>query len=120
MQRGAKAVDEYIAGAPAAVRSKLRQVRASIRDAAPDAVESISYGMPCYSYKGRLAWFGYHRDHIGLYLRPPVVEEHKKDLAGYVTTKSAVHLPLGSSVPVGLVKTLGRARARINESEFLR
>jgi uncharacterized protein YdhG (YjbR/CyaY superfamily) len=64
---------------------------------------------------GRLAWFGLFTSHIGLYLRPPVVEKHKDELAGYVTTKSAVHLPLDREIPVALVKKLVRARVKMND-----
>jgi uncharacterized protein YdhG (YjbR/CyaY superfamily) len=112
-----KDVESYIEGAPREIRGKLRDVRAAIREVAPLARESISYGMPYYSYKGRLAWFGLHRGHIGLYLRPPVVEEHREDLRGYVTTKSAVHLPLDKRIPVSLVRKLVRARVLMNEAE---
>lgn len=112
-----KTVDAYISAAPEEVQAKLMQVRAAIMEAAPGSKESISYLMPYYSYKGRLAWFGLHRDHIGLYLRPPVVEQHKEELKGYVTTKSAVHIPLDKKVPVALVKRLVRARLKVNERE---
>jgi uncharacterized protein YdhG (YjbR/CyaY superfamily) len=98
------------------VQGKLKEVRAAIREAAPTAVESISYKMAYYSYKGRLAWFGLHTAHIGLYLRPPVVEEHKKELAGYVTTKSAVHFPLDERIPVPLIKKLVKARMKKNDA----
>jgi len=110
-------VDEYIAAAPKEVQAKLIEVRAAIREAAPAANESISYKMPYYSYKGRMAWFGLHTTHIGLYLRPPVVEEHKKELAGYETTKSAVHLPLDKKIPIQLVKKLVKARMKKNDEE---
>jgi len=112
-----KNVDDYISAAPIEVRDKLEQVRAAIREVAPTAAESISYQMPYYNYKGRLAWFGLQKRHIGLYLRPPVMEEHKKELAGYVTTKSAVHLSLDKKIPVALVKKLVRARMKKNEAE---
>lgn len=117
MKNESKAVDAYISAAPKEVQEKLRVVRTAIMQVAPDAKESISYGIPFYSYKGRLAWFGLHKEHIGLYLRPPVVEEHKRELEGYVTTKSAVHLPLERKIPVKLVKRLVRARLEINERE---
>jgi uncharacterized protein YdhG (YjbR/CyaY superfamily) len=99
------------------VRAKLEEVRAAIREAAPAAVESISYQMPYYNYRGRLAWFGFQKRHVGLYLRPPTIEEHRKELAGYVTTKSAVHLPLDKETPVSLVKKLVKARMKENEAE---
>jgi uncharacterized protein YdhG (YjbR/CyaY superfamily) len=117
MSKGSRAVDAYIAAAPREVREKLETVRSVIRDVAPQARESISYRIPYYSHKGPLAWFGLQKKHIGLYLRPPVIEEHKKELAGYVTTKSAVHLPLDEQIPVPLVRKLVRARMRINEAE---
>ncbi|TLX99039.1 MAG: DUF1801 domain-containing protein, partial [Thaumarchaeota archaeon] len=59
-----KSVDEYIAAARKEVQPKLREIRTAIREVAPDALESISYGMPFYSYKGeqgfkgRLCYFG--------------------------------------------------------------
>jgi uncharacterized protein YdhG (YjbR/CyaY superfamily) len=110
-------VDAYIRAAPKEIQGKLREVRGAIREAAPLAHESISYGMAYYAYHGRLAWFGIHTGHIGLYLRPPIVEEYRKDLKGYVTTKSAVHLPLDRKIPVRLIKKMVRARIKMNESE---
>jgi len=110
-------VDRYISAAPKAAQRKLREVRAAIREAAPTAKESISYRIPFYDYKGRLVYFGLFRGHIGLYIRPPVIEQHKKDLAGYVTTMSAVHLPLDEEIPSGLIKKLVRARMKINDAE---
>jgi uncharacterized protein YdhG (YjbR/CyaY superfamily) len=114
-----KNVDAYIDSAPKEVQNKLREIRTSIKETAPDARESISYGMPYYDYKGRLAWFGLQKTHVGLYLRPPVIANHKRELQGYVTTKSAIHLPLDRKIPVGLIKKLVRARMKINEDEEL-
>ena len=111
-----QSVDAYISAAPKEVRDKLREVRAAIKAAAPTAAESISYKMPYYNYKGRLAWFGLHRTHIGLYVRPPVIEEHKKELTNYTTTKSAVHLPLDEPIPVPLIKKLVKARIKKNDA----
>lgn len=116
VNKAPKNVDDYISAAPRSAQGKLREVRAAIREAAPDSAESISYGMAYYGYKGRLAWFGLHKEHIGIYLRPPVIAEHKKELAGFVTTKSAVHLPLNRRIPVALVKRLVKARMRKNEA----
>jgi uncharacterized protein YdhG (YjbR/CyaY superfamily) len=117
LKRQPKDVDEYIATAPKEVQDKLKEIRAAIRETAPKAVESISYRMPYYYYKGRLAWFGLAKAHIGLYLRPPVVEEHKKELANYKTTKSALHFPLDKKIPVPLVKKLIKARMKKNDDE---
>jgi uncharacterized protein YdhG (YjbR/CyaY superfamily) len=110
-------VGAYIAAAPKEVQARLRQFRAIIREVAPTAVESISYQMPFYDYKGRLAWFGLAKAHIGFYLRPPVIEEHRKELADFATTKSAVHFPLDEKIPVSLVRRLVKARMKKNEAE---
>jgi uncharacterized protein YdhG (YjbR/CyaY superfamily) len=58
-----KDVGAYIAAAPKAVRDKLKKLRAIIIEAAPAAAERISYGMPYYSYKGRLAYFSLSKAH---------------------------------------------------------
>ncbi len=120
MKKNHRSVDDYISAAPKEAQDKLREIRAAIVEAAPTARESISYRMPYYSYKGRLAWFGLFANHVGLYLRPPLIEEHKKDLKGYVTTKSAVHLPLDREMPIVLIKKLVRARMKMNEDAATR
>lgn len=117
LKKQPKDVDEYIATAPKEVQDKLKEIRAAIRETAPQVVESISYRMPYYYYNGRLAWFGLTKAHIGLYLRPPVIEEHKRELANYKTTKSAVHFPLDKKIPVPLVKKLIKARMKKNDDE---
>ena len=117
MKNGSKNVDAYIARAPKEVQGKLRVVRSAIRKTAPTATESISYGIPCYDYKGRLAWFGLMKTHIGLYLRPPVTAEHKEELAGYEFTKSAVRFPLDKRIPASLITKSVRARIEKNETE---
>ncbi|MDD1770756.1 MAG: DUF1801 domain-containing protein [Methanomassiliicoccales archaeon] len=117
MKKDPTSVDEHISAAPKEVQDKLREVRAAIMEAAPTARESISYRMPYYSYKGRLAWFGLFTKRIGLYLRPPLIEKHKQDLRGYITTKSAVHLPLDREMPIALIKKLVKARVKMNEDE---
>ncbi len=116
MAKTPKNVDEYIAKAPKAVQFHLQEIRRAIRQLAPDAKESISYNMPYYSYQGRLVWFASMKGYIGLYLRPPVIAEHERDLIAYTTTKSAVHFPLGKKLPLPLIKKLVRARMRKNEA----
>ena len=113
-------VDEYISDAPRELQKRLRTVRRAIREAAPEASEGFGYGIPYYSYKGRLAWFGLFKTHIGLYLRPPTILEHKEELAGYSTTKSCVRFPVDREPPVALIKMLVRARLRSNAREATR
>lgn len=114
----AKDVDAYIANAPLEVQDKLKELRAAIKEAAPSASERISYGMPYYEYKGRLAYFGLAKAHIGLYIPPPVIEEHQSELSDYVTAKGTVRIPLDKDLPVELIKKLVKARMRKNETCF--
>jgi len=117
-----KSVDEYIAAARKEVQPKLREIRTAIKEVAPDAVESISYGMPFYSYrgeqgfKGRLCYFGLLKTGIGLYLRPLVIAEHMDELTEYQTTKSALQFPLDKPIPVGLIKKLVRDGMKMHEA----
>ncbi len=120
-----KSVNEYIAAAPKEVQPKLREVRAAIREVALDAVESISYMMPFYSfkgqsgYKGRLFYFAFFRAHIGLFLLPPIIEEHMEELAEYQTTRSSLHLPLNKPIPTSLIKKLMRDGMKKHEAREL-
>ena len=114
---GSAEVDDYIASSPAAVRAKLRSIRAAIRSAAPGADEVVSYRMPGftypgYSYRGMFVWFAAQRQHIGLYLRPPTIADHRRELSAYSTTKSAIPLPIDEDVPVALIRRLVRASVR--------
>jgi uncharacterized protein YdhG (YjbR/CyaY superfamily) len=117
MKNTSKSVDAYIASAPKSIQSKLKEVRIAIKEATPGALESISYRMPYYNYKGRLAWFGIHKSYVGFYIRPPVIEEYKNELANYKTTKSAIHFPIDQKIPVLLIKKLVKARMKKNDSE---
>jgi uncharacterized protein YdhG (YjbR/CyaY superfamily) len=115
MEKALKDVDAYIAGAPKEVRGKLKELRALIRKAAPDAEERISYGMPYYGYQGRLAYFGLFKNHIGLYVPTPVIEEHKSELKDYGTAKATVRFPIDKPLPLALIKKLVKARMKKNE-----
>lgn len=112
-----KNVDGYIAAAPKEVQSKLKELRTAIREAAPDAEEHISYGMPYYAYKGRLAYFAAFKNHIGLYMPTPVIQEHKSELKGYETASATVRLPLDKKLPISLIKKLVKARMKKNEEK---
>ena len=117
-----KDVDAYIAEAPKELQDRLKQIRKAIREAAPDAIESISYQMPYYTKKENLpwnkrsiVWFGLQRRHIGLYLPPPIIEKHKRELTSHKTTKSAIHFPLDKELPIVLIKKLVKARMKKND-----
>jgi uncharacterized protein YdhG (YjbR/CyaY superfamily) len=113
----AKDIDEYISSSPKDKQRKLREVRAAIREVAPAAKESIYYQIPHFDYKGPLVWFGLQSHHIGLYVRPHILAKHKEDLAGYKTTKSAVHLEFDEAIPVPLIQKLVKAAVKSNKAD---
>ena len=112
-----KDVDAYIAKAPKAMRAKLAELRAIIRKTAPMAGEKMSYGMPYYGYKGRLAYFALAKAWIGLYIPPPIIQRHAKELKSYGQTISSIHLPLDKKLPTALIRKLVKARMKWNESK---
>lgn len=112
-----KDVDEYIASAPKEIQEKLRELRAVIKATASDAQERLSYGMPYYHYHGRLAYFAYAKEHVGLYIPPPVIQEHAKELEAYHTAKATVRFPLDKKLPIALIKKLVKARMKKNEAK---
>ena len=111
-----KEVDAYIAQCPKELQKKLQELREIIKSIATDAEERISYGMSYYHYKGRLVYFALMKNHLGLYIPPPIIEQHMTDLKEYVTTKSAVHISMDTPLPVSLIKKLVTARVKWNEA----
>lgn len=115
--RSAKDVDEYIAHAPEELQEKLEALRKIIKSVAPKSEEKISYGMPYYGYKGPLAYFAYAKNHIGLYIPPPVIQEHTKELEKYGTSKATVRFPNSEKLPINIIKKLLKVRMRKNEEK---
>lgn len=108
-----KDVEDYISGFPKETQKVLKQVRAAIKEAAPQAEEVISYNMPGYRLNGMVVWFGGHTQHIGFYPHGATMEEFKKELAGYKQTKGSIHFPLDEPMPVTLIKKM--VKFRVNE-----
>ena len=108
-------VEEYIAKCPKQAQGKLREIRAAILEAAPGATERTDYfqwpgySYDGYDYDGMFVWFSFKEPNICLHLRPPVIQDHKKELAGCVTSKAIVSFPADSAISRTLVKKLVRA-----------
>ena len=92
---GFKSVDEYIATFPEEVQETLAELRATIRAAAPDAEEKISYQMPTFALKGNLVHFAAYKKHIGFYPGSSGIQAFEQELSGYKHAKGTVRLPLG-------------------------
>lgn len=111
-----KSVTEYIAAASPEARPMLRQLRAAVRAAAPQAKEGIGYGMPYYTYQGRLVYFAAFRSHVSLFGSQRVIQAHAAALKKYRTSKATLQFPLGTRVPVTVVKKVVKALVRANEA----
>lgn len=106
-------IDEYIASAPVEVRQVLEDVRATIRNAAPDAEERISYRMPAFFQDGALVYFAAFKRHLGLY--PPVREESLLPaLRKYAGPKGNLQFPLSEPIPHALIAKVVKARIKEN------
>jgi uncharacterized protein YdhG (YjbR/CyaY superfamily) len=103
-------IDEYIALCDENVRGILERLRQTIHDAAPDAVEKISYGMPAFWQGRNLVYFAACKNHIGLYPGAQAMEHFAPRFAGYKTSKGAVQLPLSKPMPYELVAEITRWR----------
>ncbi len=114
MKKILKDVDSYIQAAPKETRGKLKELRSVIRKTAPDAEERVSYGMPYYHFKGRLVYFAAAKKHIGLYVPPPIIEEHKSELKNFETAKATVRFSIDKPLPIPLIKKLIKARMKKN------
>jgi uncharacterized protein YdhG (YjbR/CyaY superfamily) len=116
VKSGFRSVDEYIATFPEEIQARLEEMRAAIRDAAPEAAERISYQMPTFALHGNLVHFAAHKNHIGFYPTPSGIEAFKDELSGYETSKGAVQFPLGEPLPLELIGRIVRFRVKENLS----
>jgi len=113
-QAAPKTIDEYIAGYPPEVQEILRQVRETIRGAAPGAEEAIKYQLPTFVLKGNLVHFGAFKEHIGFYPTPTGAEKFKKELSVYEGGKGSIRFPLDRPIPFDLISRIVKFRVREN------
>ena len=114
---GPKRVDEYIAAAPEPVRSRLKEMRATIRSAVPaEAVEIISYQIPAFKTKKVLVWYAGFSKHCSLFPTASVIEEFRDELAGFTVSKGTVQFPIEQALPTALIKRMLKARVAAQPS----
>jgi uncharacterized protein YdhG (YjbR/CyaY superfamily) len=99
-------IDEYIATFPAEIQKKLEEVRATIKAAAPDALEKISYQMPTFYLHGNLVHFAAYKKHIGFYPTPSGVVTFENELSQYETSKGAIQFPTDKPLPLDLIRKI--------------
>jgi uncharacterized protein YdhG (YjbR/CyaY superfamily) len=107
-----KNTDEYIASFSPEIQSILEKIRLTIREAAPDAQEKISYQIPTFALMGNLVHFAAFKKHIGLY--PPVSgdEKLKADIAPYQGEKGNLKFPLDKPIPYTLIGRIVKFRVK--------
>lgn len=107
-------VDAYLREFPADVQARLARMRATVRQAAPDAEEFISYGMPAYRQHGMLAYFAAFKQHVGFY--PPVAGDAAlvREAAPYAGEKGNLRFPYAEAIPYDLVGRIVRQRLAAN------
>ena len=113
-----KTIDEFIASFPKNVRDVLEELRRAIRESAPNAEETISYGIPTFDLNGRhLVHFSAYKNHVGFYPTSSGIKAFKKELSPFKTSKGTVQFPLNKPIPLDLVKKIVKFRVKENESE---
>lgn len=111
----ANTIDEYIAAFPKEVRQILEQVRATIKKAAPEAEETISYAIPTFKLNNSyLVYFAGFKNHVGFYPAPVGMETFKKELSVYKQGKGSVQFPLDKPMPLSLITKIVKFRIKEN------
>lgn len=111
-------IDAHLAALPDDMRTALEKLRETIRAAAPEAVEAISYSLPAFKYRGRpLVSFGAAKNHCALYvMSPAVMDAYRDELASYNTAKGTIRFAPGEPLPAELVRRLVAARIAETDS----
>ena len=115
---GTTNIDSYLSQFPDEVRTVLEQVRETIRNAAPDAKEVISYQMPAFKQHGILVYFAAWKQHLGLY--PPISGDKalEKAVARYAGPKGNLQFPLDGPMPLKLIERIVKLRVKLDNEKL--
>jgi uncharacterized protein YdhG (YjbR/CyaY superfamily) len=111
---GFGSIDEYIATFPKEIQEILEELRATIKAAAPDAEEKISYQMPTFFLKSNLVHFAAFKNHIGLYPTPSGTQAFKRELSSYQGAKGSIKFPIDEPLPLELIRKIVEFRVAEN------
>ena len=108
--------DDYLAGLREDQRGALEKLRKQIREAAPGAVECISYQLPAFRLGGKvLVGYGARASHCAFYpMSSTTVAAHEKDLKGFETSKGTIRFQPDHPLPAALIRKLVKARIQEN------
>ena len=111
-----KTVDEYINFQPEVYRKSLEQLRQLIRTLAPEASESISYGIACYSYHYMLVGFSAHKNHFSFTsMSSTIFKKFEEELQEFDISMGGIRFKPGQQIPVDLITRIILERKVENE-----
>jgi uncharacterized protein YdhG (YjbR/CyaY superfamily) len=111
---GFKSIDEYIETQPANVRAALKMLRHTIKKAAPEAEEVISYQMPAFKFHGILVYFAVFKNHFSFFPTSSAIKSFNEKLKSYECSKGTIKFPLDKPIPVRLVAEIVKFRVKEN------
>lgn len=109
-----KTMDEYIDLFSGEIADKLLAIKKTIKEAAPQAEETINYGIPTFTLNGNLVHFAAFKSHIGFYPTPSAIEQFKSELLEYKTAKGSIQFPLDKPLPMQLIRKIVEYRVKVN------
>ncbi len=101
-------IDEYIKAQPESVQPRLREIRAVIRSAIPEAEEKISWSMPTFRKGRNIIHFAASKKHIGLYPGDEATAAFAEELKDYDTGKGTIRLSYDQELPVQLISRIAQ------------
>jgi uncharacterized protein YdhG (YjbR/CyaY superfamily) len=107
-----KTVGEYFASLPPEERKILKEVRKTIKEAAPGAEDVISYNIPAFRSKSILVWYAAFKEHISLFPKTSAINRFKNELSKYDVSKGTIKFPLNKRIPLSLIRKIVRFRVR--------
>lgn len=118
MEKTLNDTESYISSFPENVRLILQQLRSAIKEAAPEAEETIKYAMPTYVQHGNLVHFAAYKSHIGFYAAPTGHAAFEQQLSQYKSGKGSVQFPIEEALPLELIKEIVRFRVLENKEKI--
>ena len=111
-------VEEYLDRLNPKDRGALSKIRQAARKAIPESEEGISYGMPVIRFHGMVLYYASFKEHYSLFVSPGFKTAFAEELKSFSQTKSAIHFPKGSTIPVSLIARMARHIAQHNLQKF--